>query len=429
MVDISTILIDGQDVNMPALRAYLSALQGQLGAKNLGALPGGSTSDIIVEKSFSGAAGGSTDFRAWVEKNNYTGGNSAAQVIGRNGAMEFIHSGGTVTFAYYNQAFIRLGRLGSSTGNITTARIWEGHIANEGSGTIAEATVFMAQDVDLLDGTGAIGNIRSFYGGNIGHATRITGTAIGYDQADITGGASQTIGYRSQVSDGTNKYNLFVAGSAPNLIFSNTRIGDTTRPQNALEVKGYFKAANLGTFLASGSYHELRQTQNTFALRVSNGHGSSPRGIQITFDQTSPNSTSETFLSCTDTGGDRARIYSNGNLVNSNNSYGSISDRKFKHHIADARSQIDDFRKLRFRRYRLKSEGGEGKEYLGLIAQEVMKVSPGLVNKAANDDGSTQYELAYSILYMKAAVALQETIFVVDDHEKRISTLEKAQAA
>ncbi|QUT04850.1 tail fiber domain-containing protein [Sphingobium phenoxybenzoativorans] len=414
---------------MPDLRAYLSALQGQLGAKTLGALPAGSTSDTIVERTYSGHSGGTTDFRAWVEKNTYAGGNSAAQVIGRNGAMEFTHSGGTVTFAYYTQAFIRLGRLGSSTGNITTARIWEGHIANEGSGTIAEATVFMAQDVDLLDGTGAIGNIRSFYSGNIGHASRITGTAIGYDQADITGGAAQTIGYRSQVSDGTNKYNLFVAGSAPNLIFSNTRIGDTTRPQNALEVKGYFKAANLGTFLASGSYHELRQSQNTFALRVSNGHGSSPRGVQITFDAFSPNNTSETFLTCTDTVGDAARIYSSGNGVNRNNSWGGISDRKFKHHIVDARSQVDDFRKLRFRRYRLKYEGDDGKEYLGLIAQEALKVSPGLVNKAANDDGSTHYELAYSILYMKAAVALQETIFVVDDHENRIGQIERTLAA
>ena len=118
----------------------------------------------------------------------------------------------------------------------------------------------------------------------------------------------------------------------------------------------------------------------------------------------------------------------NGDLDNTNNSYGSLSDIKLKENVVDANSQWEDIKNLRVRNYNFKSEtGNDTHTQLGLIAQEVETVSPGLVNETTdfdvddNDLGTTTKHVRYSVLYMKAVKALQEA-------QTRIETLETQQA-
>jgi len=122
-------------------------------------------------------------------------------------------------------------------------------------------------------------------------------------------------------------------------------------------------------------------------------------------------------------------VRSDGDLENVNNSYGAISDVKLKENIVDAASQWDDLKALQVRRYNFKEETGFNTHtQLGLIAQEVELVSPGLVSEVpdrdeeGNDLGTTTKSVNYSVLYMKAVGALQEAI-------ERIETLETQNAA
>ena len=122
-------------------------------------------------------------------------------------------------------------------------------------------------------------------------------------------------------------------------------------------------------------------------------------------------------------------VRSDGDLENSNNSYGAISDVKLKENIVDAASQWDDLKALQVRRYNFKEETGFSTHtQLGLIAQEVELVSPGLVSEVpdrdeeGNDLGTTTKSVNYSVLYMKAVGALQEAM-------ERIETLETQNAA
>lgn len=96
-----------------------------------------------------------------------------------------------------------------------------------------------------------------------------------------------------------------------------------------------------------------------------------------------------------------------------------------KANIKDARPQIDDFRKLRFRNYVLKSDP-DGREQLSVIAQEVMKVSPGLVSQTREGKGK-HYEVSCSTLYLKAAKALQEATAIINDLQARVAKLEAAR--
>jgi hypothetical protein len=121
-------------------------------------------------------------------------------------------------------------------------------------------------------------------------------------------------------------------------------------------------------------------------------------------------------------------VWSNGNVVNTNNSYGSISDIKLKENIVDAGSQWGDLKALQVRKYNLKAETGqETHTQIGLVAQEVELVSPGLVSetpdrdKDGNDLGTVTKSVTYSVLYMKAVKALQEAMERIEQLEQRLT--------
>ena len=128
------------------------------------------------------------------------------------------------------------------------------------------------------------------------------------------------------------------------------------------------------------------------------------------------------------TGTDSIYIFANGNIQNTNNSYGQISDIKLKENIVDAPSQWSDFKAVRFRKYNFKEETGHGTHtQLGVIAQELELTSPGLVYETVdkdddgNDLGTTTKAVKSSILTQKALVALQEAMERIETLEQRLS--------
>ena len=124
-------------------------------------------------------------------------------------------------------------------------------------------------------------------------------------------------------------------------------------------------------------------------------------------------------------------IRRNGDLDNTNNSYGALSDIKLKENVVDANSQWEDVKNLRVRNYNFKAEtGNDTHTQLGLIAQEVETVSPGLVSETldldagGNDLGTTTKSVSYSVLYMKAVKALQEAMDRIETLEAKVAALE-----
>jgi hypothetical protein len=121
-------------------------------------------------------------------------------------------------------------------------------------------------------------------------------------------------------------------------------------------------------------------------------------------------------------------VWSNGNVVNTNNSYGAISDIKLKKNIVDANSQWNDLKALKVRKYNFKE--GPTHTQIGLVAQEVELVSPGLVSESpdrdeeGNDLGTVTKSVNYSVLYMKAVKALQEAMERIETLEARLTALE-----
>ena len=130
-------------------------------------------------------------------------------------------------------------------------------------------------------------------------------------------------------------------------------------------------------------------------------------------------------------GADKFYVFGNGNVVNVNNSYGSLSDLKIKENIIDATSQWSDIKNLQVRKYNFKEETGhQTHTQIGIIAQEVELTSPGLVtespdrDKEGNDLGTVTKSVNYSVLYMKAVKALQEAMERIEQLESAVASLQ-----
>ena len=123
-------------------------------------------------------------------------------------------------------------------------------------------------------------------------------------------------------------------------------------------------------------------------------------------------------------------VWTNGNVQNTNNSYTAISDVKLKENIVDANSQWADIKALQVRNYNLKE--GQTHKQIGLIAQEVELISPGLISESpdldaeGNDLGTVTKAVNYSVLYMKAVKALQEAMERIEQLEAEMAEV-KAQ--
>ena len=165
----------------------------------------------------------------------------------------------------------------------------------------------------------------------------VSDTLKSYLYADTSGGVYETSGN-----------NIIVAGGA-NYIGFNTNGSERMRITSG----GFLKASNTGSYLnATAYYHELYNTiGGNQILQASSSATVNPYGIGINFTAVSPNNTSLWFIRAEDSTTARFYVYSNGNVVNTNNSYGAISDAKLKENVTDASPKLDDLLQVKIRNY------------------------------------------------------------------------------
>jgi hypothetical protein len=250
---------------------------------------------------------------------------------------------------------------------------------------------------------------------NIAYSTiNITSSLLaGFDGAAIHG---VDIGYRY---NGTG-YDLTLGTNS-------TTLGSPTERMR-IGQNGYIQCSETGTYSPDGGsvWHKFYQSVNERCLQTYNTAGTFTNYALTQYIAAGGGTGSGFASGFSDSGSiQRYIIFSNGNIQNTNNSYGAISDLKLKENIVDASEQWNDIKNLRVRKYNLKQGGAHTQ--IGVIAQEIELVSPGLVYETTdrdtdgNDLGTVTKSVNYSVLYMKAVKALQEAM-------ERIETLEAENA-
>jgi hypothetical protein len=118
-------------------------------------------------------------------------------------------------------------------------------------------------------------------------------------------------------------------------------------------------------------------------------------------------------------GADRLYIYGNGNVVNINGSYGTLSDISLKENIVDATPKLADLLQLKVRNFNL--IGSEEKQ-IGFIAQEFEKIFPKMVDIDGKNGMKT---IKTSVLVPMLVKAIQELSAKVETLEAEIQTLKQ----
>jgi hypothetical protein len=180
---------------------------------------------------------------------------------------------------------------------------------------------------------------------------------------------------------------------------------------------------------STGNVQCASATGGSPVLSVDNSSNVSGGQVLYLANRANANDTSSYYIIAQEPGvANRFFVYGNGNVANTNNSYGAISDVKLKENIIDASSQWNDLKALRVRNYNFKAETGQQTHtQIGLVAQEVEVVSPGLIYESpdldaeGNDLGTVTKSVNYSVLYMKAVKALQEAMERIEVLEQRLS--------
>jgi hypothetical protein len=109
-----------------------------------------------------------------------------------------------------------------------------------------------------------------------------------------------------------------------------------------------------------------------------------------------------------------------GDMYNSNGTYGTISDVRVKENIVQARNYTEDLMKLNVVKYSLKKDKSDKPTHLGFIAQEVAEVFPRLVETHKTKELEDMKTIKTSVLIPMLVKTIQELNKRIEELEKKI---------
>ena len=183
------------------------------------------------------------------------------------------------------------------------------------------------------------------------------------------------------------------------------------------------ESANIKLFTAGSERFRIDSTGNVLAGTTSTILGSGVEGHALfedgrtihSRDVSGPTSVVQIFGNA-----GQCNIMGDGDLQNTNNSYGAISDERLKENIVDATPKLDDLQKVRIVNYNLLEQEDK---HIGVVAQELEEVFPSLVKE--DDEGIKSVK--YSVFVPMLIKGMQEQQAKIAALETKVAALEGGQ--
>ena len=304
-------------------------------------------------------------------------------------------------------------------------------VAHQDAGSLAEIGM---RGVDIRFATGSSERVRITNDGKLLVGTTSAIAPSNENFAVVSGGNTQITLARNDtsVNSGNTISQIKVYGNDDNGTYQEcARIGFEADANHSAGSKPTRMVFEVTPSSASTPTERMRINENGVFNSFTNDHftvrtartGSGPGILSMRNGASSITDGSQVFV-----------VRADGDVENTNNNYGAISDIKLKENIIDASSQWDDLKPIQVRKYNFKEETKLGTHtQIGVVAQELELVSPGLVSEApdvdeeGNELGTTTKSVNYSVLYIKAVKALQEAMDRIETLETKVAALEAAE--
>ena len=276
----------------------------------------------------------------------------------------------------------------------------------------SDSALWEPRNVPVLFATNNTERMRITSGGNVGIGTSTTPSYQNYRYLQVTG-SSTTQGGVLYLTTSDSSYIGEIAVNSSGLILSgataNANVlmyaGGTERMR--ITSGGFTKISNTGGYLGgtTSSHNEISNFNATSGdINLVLGLGANT------------NNTSSYFLLCGRTGVDVMYVYGNGNIVNTNGSYGTLSDATLKENIVDATPKLDDILQLKVRNFNLI---GDDTKQIGFIAQEFEEVFPAMIDI---DGKSGKKAIKTSVLVPMLVKAIQEQQAQIEELKELIKS-------
>lgn len=280
---------------------------------------------------------------------------------------------------------------------------------------------------DVDNTTALYDNMLCFYGGNVGIGT----TSPTQGKLVVSGAVTNSImNVAASISGGNNSLNigddgtnaaLGVGNSGTDIVFMK-RVAGVYSEAMRITSGGYLKASTTGSFINPSNYHELTSNANDPTLYLLN-HASGGNGLLVNLN--TDGTTYHFFRGYSNAGvANRIIIYSNGNIQNTNNSYGQLSDIKIKENIVDATPKLADILKVKIKNFNFI---GNNTKQIGVIAQELEEIFPLMIDETpdvdadGNDLGTKTKSVKYSVFVPMLIKAIQEQQTQIEELKAKLN--------
>jgi hypothetical protein len=266
---------------------------------------------------------------------------------------------------------------------------------------------------------------------------------------EMRGSANVRISLGTAGGSGANNTSNWIRGNGDYLQYNSASSGHTWEIGGAekLRIDSSGRLLVNTAAILGGSAAKLQVLQtvtNEWSTRFNNS-SASPYGVAISYVSASPNGTSNQFHYCTDSGGARWGVYSNGGVLNYSGNNVNLSDRNAK---KDITLHTDDewncVKAWEIVDYRYNDEADDSPTKIGVIAQQIQEHCPDLVNvfqeqadaveEVLGEDGEVVTEAKAAVeerigvneaqMMWKVTKALQEAMERIETLEAKVQTLE-----
>jgi trimeric autotransporter adhesin len=263
---------------------------------------------------------------------------------------------------------------------------------------------------------------------NVGIGTNSPESALDVGTGTITQRQSSI---RNTISSSATGFEFIANATSQNVtrnfVFKSSTSGGGVNERMRIDSSG---RVGIGTSSPDSKLRVDDSVNQSILTGVNSNASFSTNGV---FLQLSRNTTNNSFyaMSYYNAGASsyKFRVADSGNVTNTNNSYGSISDEKLKENIVDATPKLEKLKQVRIVNFNFIDDN---QRQIGVIAQELENIFPSMVEESPDKDedgkdlNTTTKQVKYSVFVPILIKALQEQQTKIEELEARITALENA---